>query len=299
MTDYLPSRRGMTLQVSLVIMSVVLTALFALLASQEPIGLQFTIFILIAGFTFFPLPFLAYWLYSLYRASYTLDREKLILTWGLRIEQIPVTEIEWVRPVEALTSPLGLPFFHLPGAILGQRQNPDLGQVEFLASDSRTLLLVATTRRIFVISPQERSDFMQNIQHAIEMGSLSPSKPQSVYPGFVILQAWDNQLVRFFWLSGLFLNIGLLAWVSIILPSLRQIPLGFLPSGSPGDLVPGAGLILLPLVSIILYSTGWVLGLAFYRQLDHRPLAHIVWASGVFSTVIFLIAVMIIVTTPV
>src|SRR5450759_1858209 len=284
MTDFPPPRRGLTLHVTLISVATVLAVLFALLASQEPIGLRFTIYILVAAFAFFPLPFLAYWLYSLTRANYSLDRDKLTLTWGLRVEQIPVSDVEWVRPMEAMTSPVALPFIHLPGAITGFRRNPELGPVEFLASDAKALLLVATSKRVFVISPQDTAGFIQNIQRAIEMGSLSPNKPQSVYPTFIVVQAWDSLLARYLWLAGLFLNIGLLAWATLLIPSLNFIPLGFLPSGAAGEPVPGAGLILLPVISLFLYITGWVAGLTFYRHPDHRPLAHIVWASGVFST---------------
>jgi hypothetical protein len=275
-----------------------LAALFAVLASQEPIGLRFTIYILVAAFAFFPLPFLAYWLYSLNRANYSLDREKLTLSWGLRVEQIPVSELEWVRPMETLASPLALPI-HMPGVIMGLRRHPDIGPVEFLASDPKTLLLIATSKRVYAISPQDTAGFMQNIKHAIEMGSLTPAAPQSVYPTFVVAKAWESMLARYLWLAGLLLNIGLFAWVTLLIPSLGRIPLGFLSSGVAGDPVPGAGLILLPLVSLFFYITGWVAGLIFYRRPAHHSLAHILWASGVFSTLLFLVAVMFIVSTPV
>ena len=101
------------------------------------------------------------------------------------------------------------------------------------------------------------------------------------------------------WLAGLFLNMGLLAWVSLLIPSLGKIPLGFLPSGAPGDTVPGAGLILLPIVSISFYLVSWVAGLTFYRRPEHRPLAQVLWAVGVFTAVLFLLAVMFIVTAAV
>jgi hypothetical protein len=283
----------------MIIVATVLVVVFAILASQEPIGLRFTIYILAAALVFFPLPFLAYWLYSLFRANYSLDREKLTLTWGLRVEEIPVSEVEWVRPVETQASPLALPLIHFPGAITGFRRHPDLGPVEFLASDARALLLVATSKRVFAISPQDPAGFMQNIQRAIELGSLSPASPQSVYPTFVVLQAWESMLVRYLWLAGLFLNIGLLAWVTLLIPSMGHIPLGFLPSGAVGEPVLGAGLILLPVVSLFFNIIGWVAGLFFYRRPNRRPLAHIVWTSGVFSTLLFLVAVMFIVTTPV
>jgi hypothetical protein len=299
MTDYPPPRRGLTLQLTLIILASLMVLVFAILASREPIGFRFTIYILVAALAFFPLPFLVYWLYSLYRANYSLDREKLTLSWGLRVEQIPVAEVEWVRPVEAQATPVPLPFFHLPGAISGVRHHPDLGQVEFLASDSRTLLLVATNRRVFAISPQDTAGFMQDIQHAIELGSLSPAAPKSVYPTFVVVQAWESMLARYLWLAGLLLNIGLLGWVTLLVPSLGHIPLGFLPSSAAGDLVPGAGLILLPGVSLFFTIIGWLAGLILYRRPIHRALAQILWASGVISTLVFLVAVMYIVTTPV
>jgi hypothetical protein len=285
--------------VAQIIVFTLLAAIFAVLASLEPIGLRFTIYILVAGVSFFPLPFLAYSLYSLNRANYSLDREKLTLQWGLRVEQIPVSEVEWVRPAEALATPLGLPLIRLPGAITGSRRHPDIGPVEFLASDAKKLVLVATSKRVYVISPEDTVGFMQSIQRAIEMGSLSSSTPQSVYPVFVIGQAWESMLTRYVWLAGLLLNIGLLVWVTTLVPNLGHIPLGFLPSGLAGELVPGAGLILLPVVSLFFFVTGWVTGLIFYRLPARRPLAHIVWFSSVFCTILFLLAVMYIVTTPV
>jgi len=282
MTDFLPARRGVTLQISLIVTAAVISAVSAVLASREPIGLRFTIYILVASLAFFPLPFLVYWLYSLLRANYRL-----------------VSEVEWVRPAESQAVPLALPLIRLPGAITGLRRHPDLGPVEFLASDARSLLLVATSKHVFAISPQDAGGFMQNIQRAIELGSLTPSVPKSVYPTFVLFEAWESLLSRYLWLANLFLNLGLLAWVSLLVPSLGHIPLGFLPSGAVGDPVPGAGLILLPGVSLFFSIIGWVAGLTFYRIPSRRALAHIVWASCVFSTLLFLIAVMVIVTTPV
>jgi hypothetical protein len=202
-TDFPPPRRGRSLQATLIIVLTILVALFAMLASQQLIGLRFTVYILAAALAFFPLPFLVYWLYSLNRANYSLDREKLTISWGLRVEQIPVSEVEWARPMEALATPLSLPLLYLPGAILGLRRHRDLGLVEFLASDSRALVLVATPKRVFVISPEDTGGFMQSIQRAIEMGSLTPAAPQSLYPGFVVVQAWDSMLARYLWLAGL------------------------------------------------------------------------------------------------
>ena len=291
-------RRGLPLHTALIITMAVITAVFALLANRQPIGLPFAIYISIAALAFIPIPFLAYRLYALTGAGYSLDRDKLTITWGLRIEQIPISDIEWVRPLEALAGPIALPIFHLPGSVLGIRRHPDLGPVEFLASDKESLLLVATSRQIFAISPENPSEFLQNIQRAIEMGSLLALPSKSLRPSFVVELAWESLLARYLWLAGLFVNIGLLVWISVIVPTLGTISLGFLPSGAARPAIPGIGLILLPVVSIFFLVVGWVTGLALYRREDHRSMAYIVWASGLISSLLFLIAALYIVVTP-
>jgi hypothetical protein len=293
-----PRRRGRTLHLVLILLLTIIAVVLGILLSRQPIGLVFTVFILLAVLAFFPIPILAYRLYSLIRANYSINRDQLTLKWGLRVEQIPVSDIEWVRPLTALSGPIPMPFFRLPGSVLGSRRHPDLGSLEFLASDEKALLLVATSRKIFVISPEAPVNFLQYLQHAIEMGSLTPVVPRSVYPSFVVAQAWDSLAARYLWLAGFFANIGLLAWVSLMAPSLGHISLGFLPSGAARPPSTGISLILLPIVSIFSYLVGWVTGLMIYRREGHRPMAYILWTSGVVSSLLFLVAVLFIVITP-
>jgi hypothetical protein len=293
-----PRQRGLALHTVLVVILAILIAVFAWLASRQAVGPLFILYVLLAAIFLIPFPILAYRLYALQRANYSLDRDKLTITWGLRVEQIPISDIEWVRPMDILAVRPPLPFFRLPGSVVGVRHHPEFGTVEYIASDEKSLLLLATSNQVFAISPSDPANFTQTIQRAIEMGSLSPSAPRSLYPSFVVVQAWGSPLARYLWLAGLFLNIGLLAWVSLIAPSLGRVPLGFQPSGAPGQPVPAVALILVPAASLFFYAVGWVAGLAFYRREDHRTLAHIVWASGVISSLLFLIAVMFLVVSP-
>jgi hypothetical protein len=293
-----PLRRGRTLHFVLILVLTTIVVVLAVLISRQPISLVFTVFIFLAVLAFIPIPILTYRLYALTRANYNLNRDQLTISWGLRVEQIPVSDIEWVRPLTALSGPIPMPFFRLPGSVLGLRRHPDLGPVEFLASDEKSLLLVATSRKIFAISPEAPVDFLQNIQRAIEMGSLTPTIQKSVYPSFVVAQAWDSLAARYLWLAGFFANIGLLAWVSLMAPSLGHVSLGFLPSGAARPPSPGIVLILLPIVSVLLFLIGWVTGLIIYRREDRRPMAYIVWTSGLVSSLLFLVAVLLIVITP-
>ena len=263
------------------------------------VGPKFVTYLLVGILAFAPIPFLGYRAFALFKADYYIDRDSLAILWGLRIEDIPLTDIEWVRPASDLTHPLALPRFRLPGAVLGTRRHPDLGAVEFIASSARNLILVATSKHVFAISPRDAVSLVRTFARATELGSLTPTEAKSVYPSFVITQAWESPVARFLWMSGLLLNLGLVAWVGFLIPALSQVPFGFDTFGVPNVTVPSSQLILLPLISGLLFITGFLSGLYLYRWDKERPLAFIIWVSSTLSALLFLLAVLFLVTTPI
>jgi len=294
-----PKRFGLFVHGLMIIVLAAIAAAGLYFLARAAVGPEFLFSVLTALVAFIPIPFLGYRAYSLWRADYHLDRDSLALNWGLRVEAVPLSDIEWIRPAADLTQPLSLPSFAIPGALLGLRRHPDLGTVEFMASDARKLLLVATAKRIFAISPADPSALAQTFARATELGSLTPTEAKSVYPSFVITQAWQRGPVRYLWLSGLFLNIGLFVWASLVIPSTPQVAFGLQFARGAFDPVPSTQLILLPVASLVLFVVGWLAGLYFYRWDKERLLAFIVWASSTLTGLLFLIAMMFIVTTPV
>lgn len=294
-----PRQRGLVIHLAVTILLGGLSALALWLTFQTPVGILFSLYVLLFFATAIPAPILAYRAYALARANYLLDRNSLRLNWGLRVEDIPVTDIEWMRPVAGLLAPISLPWFHLPGGILGVTRQPDIGRVEFLASESSTLLLVATARQVFAISPEDPAGFVAAFQKTTELGSLQPAQGHSQYPSFVVARAWDSLAVRFIWLAGSFLNIGLLAWVSALIQTVQRVPLGFAPNGLPLEPVASAQLILLPFLSAIIFIVSWLAGLFFYRKPEQQALALVVWAASAVTALLFLIAVYALITTPI
>ncbi|NCP85903.1 MAG: hypothetical protein CO094_12060 [Anaerolineae bacterium CG_4_9_14_3_um_filter_57_17] len=293
-----PKQRGYLVHLALMAALGLLAVFAAWNVYGVPLDLRFSLFIALFLATFLPLPALAYRVYALSRASYGLDRNTLRLTWGLRSEEIPVGDVEWLRPADDLTTPLALPWLRLPGGILGVTRHPDLREVEFLASRADSLLLVATARQVYAISPADPAAFAAAFQKTVEMGSLRNAESRSEYPSFVVGLAWENRLARGLWVAGLLINLGLLVWASILLPGLQRLPLGFDTLGRPIDLAPAGQLILIPLLSALLALAGWLAGLFFYRREELRPLALAVWLSSALSSLSFLLAVFFIVTTP-
>ncbi len=267
--------------------------------TNAQVGPMFVSYLLIGLLAFAPVPFLGYRAYALFKADYYIDRDSLAILWGLRMEDIPLTDIEWVRPASDLTHPLSLPRLRLPGAVLGTRRHPDLGAVEFIASSARNLILIATSKHVFAISPRDAASLVRTFARATELGSLMPTEAKSVYPSFVVTQAWESPVARFLWMTGLLLNLGLVAWVGFLIPSLSQVPFGFNPLGVPNVTAPSVRLILLPLISTLMFVTGLLAGLYFYRWERERPLAFILWVSSTLCALLFLMAVLFLVSTPV
>lgn len=299
MNEFPPSRsRGFITLGILLLAFAAISATGFLNIFAASVGPLFTLWIVMGVGGFIPLPFIAYRLYALVRASYAIGRDTLRLTWGLRVEDIPISDVEWVRPAHDLALPLRLPFPPLPGGILGTGRHPDLGPVEFMASDEKNMLLIATRRMVFVISPENPVQFVRAFQQSIEQGSLAPGQGRSQYPSFVVVQAWANPLIRLFWLGGLALNTGLLLWVSAVIPTRQEIALGFGPTGQPLIADSPVQLILIPLVSSVLFVVGWLAGLFFYRRAE-RPLSFVLWGSGTVSAMLFVVAVFILLGIPV
>ena len=299
-TTFLPPRQLGLITHSTIVLILALIAVWGFLnLSRAEVGPTFTFFLLVTLISFAPLPLFVYRMYALLRASYNLSRENLAIHWGLRMEDIPLSDIEWIRPASDLTSPLKPFWFSLPGAYLGLRRHPDLGIVEFIASDMRDLLLIATARRVFAISPTQAAVFVQTFQRSTELGSLISGQGRSIYPSFLIARAWDNLLARYLWLSGLLLDIGLFIWVSLVVPSSEKVSLGFSPTGASLQPVPVIQLMLLPIISSFLLLIGWMAGLYYYRFPKQQVLAFIIWGSSLLSILTFLLAVLFITTTPV
>ncbi len=294
-----PKRRGLILHGTIILVLAVIAIAGFISLSRAEMGPVFLVSLLVAGVAFIPLPFLAYRAYSLLRADYHMDRDSLAINWGLRVENIPLTDIEWIRPADDLTRPLSLPTLRLPGSLLGVRRHPDLGSVEFLAADPQKLLIIATAKRIFVISPEDPAALTQTFARFIELGSITPAEAKSVYPSFVVGQAWENGIVRYLWLTALFLNLGLFIWASLIIPTTPRVALGPQFAGSELATVPSSQLIIFPVASLLLAVAGWIAGLYYYRWDKERVLAFIIWGSSTLTSLLFLLAVLFIITTPV
>lgn len=261
------------------------------LAFQQPVGARFVLLILLGVVLFVPLPVVAYRGYALLTARYSIERDGLRLRWGLRAEDIPLPDIEWVRPASDLAFDLPLPRLSWPGAILGSLNVRDLGPVEYLASERALLLLLATPRRVYAISPADPVGFVRAFQYATEMGSLSPIESFSARPASFLRSVWHDRAARILVLAGTALTAALFVLVSLAIPSLPGVSLGFSSTGQLLESGPATRLLLLPVLGAFAFVMDTLGGGFFYRFDPWRPVAYVLWASGVITPAALLIAV--------
>ena len=289
-----PRRRGLIYHGVALLVLAGASALILVLAIQREVSGTFSLLLLLSVLFFAPLPLVVYRGYALLNATYTIERDGLRIRWGLRAEDIPLPEIEWVRPVSDLGFHLSLPPLVWSGAILGSRDSGELGLVEFMGADASQLLLIATPRKVYAISPEDQRAFLRAFQYAMEMGSLMPLKAYSARPAAFARRVWNDRPARYALLAGLLLTVALLVQVSLAIPGQQTVSLGFDPQGFPLDPVPAEQLLLLPVLGVFVYIANLAVGVFFYRREENRPIAFMLWLASAFTPLLFIIAVILI-----
>ena len=282
---YPPRRTGILIQGGLILFLMGAGAYFFVLATRDPSGLDFLLHMLIALVLLTPLPLLFYRVYALMNAVYGLRRDGLMIRWGLRHEDIPLNAIEWIRPASELGFRLPLPWLRLPGGILGSRKMSELGQVEFIAADTKNMLLVATPTKVYAISPEQVNQFTSFYRQVNEMGSLAPIKAQSVYPRILIGRVWEDRLARLLIITSFAIGLILLTITAIAVPGLETITW----TGGEVD-APGERLLLLPVLAGMIWIFNLLTGIFLYRRGGDLVIgAYILWGNAGLTGILLLV----------
>ncbi len=284
-----PNRqRGIILHLGALLLNLAAVGFLVILALSQSVRGFFILYLVAAIILFIPVPFIAYQLIALLRASYTVFREGISIQWGLRSEEIPMQDVEWVRMADELAFDLPLPNFRVQGAVLGMKNHRDLGPIEFVASTIDSLVLVATQTQIYAISPSDPSSFMEAVNRNMELGSITPILAKTTRVDFLVGSLLSDKIARNLILIGAVLSIGLLVTASFIIPTRETIPLGFNSIGQTAEASPAYRLLLLPLLSILMLVIDLGLGSYLYRKAGYRIAAYFTFASSLVMPLSFL-----------
>ena len=289
-----PIRRGIIFNGAVIIILAIVSGWGLWRATNTQVGPLFLLYLLLPLLAIFLIPILAYRAYALWRASYLIERDGFHLYWGLREESIPMNQVQWVRSSNDLNATLMRPRLRWPGAVLGVRDQLDGSQIEYMASQNAPLILIATNVRVFAITPDRPDEFLRISQQFAELGSLSPFPARSVHPAFLLAQVWAVRSARYLLVAGLALTLVLFGVASVFIPSHSTVSLRLGSIGNPAGAVPSVQILLLPILNGFFYLADVLLGLFFFRRQGEQIIAYILWGSSVFTSVLFLIALLLI-----
>jgi len=241
-------------------------------------------------------PYLIYTLYALHRSEYILERGGIKLNWGWRSESLPMEDVDWVYRVEDLETAPHLPLIHWPGAVTGVRRFQRGPEVEFLASRTKGLVIIAAGERYYAISPNQVNEFISAYHTLTELGAISPISSQSVQPALILSEVFKIRPILWILISGGLLNISLLIWTLLVIPARELVSLGFTPGRIPHESLDSVRLVLFPILNTTAYLANLILGLFLFRNTENRFLAYLLWGGSVLVAILFHIAMLYILT---
>ena len=287
-----PRALGLMVGAVLIAWSLGIAALLLLATTDYPFGLlTLGTSIVIAGCLGVAGVF-AYWTYSLATLSYALDRNGLVIRWGIMRQVIPLSAIERLVPGTAV----GVPQVHgvsWMGYHIGRADIARIGDVLFYSTHQtpEQVLYVMTTERNYAISVADPAAFARQIQVRQDLGPTAEvthhvERRLSAVQGF-----WGDRLG---WLLALAaIAVCAVAWLVLAfqygtLP--ESVGVFFPPTGvTPlSETSPRAILTSVPQAATIVLLADLVAGVLLYAW--DRAVARLLLGAGILLQVAFLVA---------
>ena len=233
-----------------------------------------------------------YWTYSLATLSYALDRNGLVIRWGITRQIIPLNAIERLVPGTAVGVPQvqGVSWM---GYHIGRAEIQRIGEVLFYSTHQtpEQVLYVMTTERNFAISVPDPAAFARQIQVRQDLGPTA-EVTHHVERSFSSLQGfWGDPTGRR--LAAAAVGLCVLGWLMLALqygglPGTVHV---FFP---PSEIAPLSEtnaknvLIAVPRAGTIVLAVDLVAGVLMYAW--DRTVARLVLGAGIAVQVGFIIA---------
>lgn len=211
---------------------------------------------------------LGYWTCGFYTLRYRVDRNGLVITWGVLRQVIPVTNIERLAPGTELDPHTRIRGFTWPGYYVGVGHDPNLGPVLSYATRPREeQLLIITPTQVYAISPRDPAAFKLEYELRARLGPTVALTQGAILSRLARLPLWHD---RPLWvLAGLtalsnVLLFGYVSWQHPYLPEL--LPLHFGIQGQVDRIGERTELFLLPIIGLIVLAINALWGFLIHLR---------------------------------
>jgi len=227
---------------------------------------------------------------SLWMLSYRLNRNGLVISAGLFNLLVPMSAIEAVYGMPVDFNPFPFRGLRFRGHNVGFQTTPGDRFILYLATARpEDCLYVATARRIYAISPDDRQEFLRAYASESALGAVAQwQESVRVSPALLTL-AWRDYLGVGLSSAAIILGMVLLAMVFWMFPHLPSaVPMHFDTLGRPDRLAPPEELFYLPLIGSIVVMLNAVLAIVFYHR--ERLLSYFLWGGAGLVQVLLILA---------
>jgi len=275
-------RLGTQVGIGLIVWLALLDMLLVWIATQLPVSIITFILVVIVLTTLPIILLIIYWLAGLNRASYTLDRNMLIIRWGQVQQVIPMALIQRVLHGSEVAGQVRR-FWggRWPGLWVGQAEVQGIGPTLFYASGGpEQQAIIVTPGLAYAISPADLSGFVEAFDQRQKMGPTQPVEQVSIRPEIFDWSLWTD------WLAlglvgaaavGCLLLFGYTCWRFPELAS--RVALHFDAAGMPDRFGPRAQVFVLPIIGLLSLGADLVVGLPVY--LRDRVGAYLLWGGAI------------------
>jgi len=220
-----------------------------------------------------------YWAAVGLNLRYHLDRNGIVIQWGVARQYIPFNNILEIVPGNAITATPTFKGINLAGLRFGRGELPGYSRLRYrTTAPLEQSLLVVTARISYVISPQQPEQFIRAWQSRQQLGPT-----QDWIEGLSRRWPFDTPLVTdllALWLLalGAMLLLALFGFISLSYAALpAALPIHFDSLGRADRIAPRIFLFTLPAAGAIVWSLNLLLGGFIYRR---EPVgAYLLWGS--------------------
>jgi len=287
MTEWeLDTNQGLGVGISLAVVIVFVNVGLVWLAAVRPLGIGTFVIGLAVLVSLGLLGLIGYWLYGLARSGYSLDRNALVIRWGLTEQIIPTNQIERVLAGDEIEGRIRFIGGLWPGHYVGYGEVPAVGSALFYATVSpRHQIYIVTPGLTYGISPTDRDAFLESLHKRLQMGPTQLVEQSSRRPGFLEWALWQDRLGLALLAGGFLAVLALTGLLCFRFPTLpRFVPLHFDAMGNPDRLGRQAQIFILPLIGLLAMLLNGALGVLTYRR--QRVASYLLWGGTILVQVL-------------
>lgn len=280
------AERGLYVGIGLMVIIVLIDVGLIWLAATRPLSVGTFIIGLAVLFSLGFLGLIGYWLHGLAHSEYFLDRNALVIRWGLTEQIIPTSQIERVLTGDEIEERIRFYGGIWPSHCVGYGDVPGVGPALFYATvPPRDQIYIVTPGLTYGISPADREGFLESLHRRLQMGPTQIVEQSSKRPGFLNWPIWQDWLGLSLLAAGFLALLVLIGLLCLKFPTLpRLVPLHFDAAGNPDRLGPRGQIFIIPLIGLLALLLNGALGGLVYRH--ERVASYLLWGGIVLIHVL-------------